>query len=81
MVETTIKLKDICPVCGKKLEHFEYCVKDRHMTFLKIDCDWCRTRFAYKPVVIDSFSGDDVYEYDPADMWNGGMGVFSHETC
>lgn len=74
MYEKRITLKDTCPVCGAKLNKFEYNVNGKEITFLKIDCEQCHTRFSYKPnELLGSTYGDEVtiYDYDPEECWNG----------
>lgn len=75
MYEKRITLKDTCPVCGAKLNKFEYNVNGKEITFLKIDCEQCHTRFSYKPNELFgaaySYNDSAIYEYNPEDCWNG----------
>ena len=74
MYEKKITLKDTCPVCGAKLNNFEYSVSGKSITFLKIDCTACHTRFSYKPAVLDVtdyYTGEPIHDYDPEECWNG----------
>lgn len=73
MYEKRITLKDTCPVCGAKLNKFEYNVNGKNITFLKIDCEQCHTRFSYKPneLIGSGYNDPAIYEYSPEDCWNG----------
>lgn len=73
MYEKRITLKDTCPVCGATITDFEYNVKGQDITFLKIDCIKCHTRFSYKPdpIPYNAFMGTgSPYTYDPEKEWN-----------